>query len=143
MIRPFLITLILLCTIMMAGCSNPTAQTDPADLIGPVWTLRQVQIFGSSNLDTNNDQVYTMEFSTDGWVSGRYDCNTYDATYTIVGGDVIEIDMISITEIYCGDPPAYEQYFLFHESYTFEINDDSLRLLHSANGVVLIFTADV
>lgn len=127
---------------MLAGCEEPTIQTDPADLIGPVWTLRQVQIFGSSNLDTNNDQIYTMEFSTDGWVSGRYDCNAYDAVYDIAS-DEISFQWAGITMIYCGDPPAYEQYFLFDESYTFEINDDSLRLLHSANGVVLIFTADV
>lgn len=127
---------------MIAGCDEPTTQSDPADLIGPVWTLRQVQRIGFSNLDTNNDQVYTMEFTIDGWASGSYDCNSYSATYTILGEGAIEIAMVAITEMYCGEPPAYEQYFLIDSLFTFEILDDSLRLLDSRHKYVLIFSAD-
>jgi heat shock protein HslJ len=139
--KPSLVRLVLI-TCTLAGCAAaPSAENaasganrDTASapsLPGTGWVVEDID--GTGIVDRSRA---TLEFATDGRVSGNASCNTYRATYEL-DRDVLTISRAITTRMAC--PPALMQQearFLAALTgvRTFEISNDGGLTLRSAAG---------
>ena len=91
---------ILVAALTVIGCSQPAASTapsaagPPAELPGTSWVLQGIS---GAQLGTG---VPTIDFGTDGNVSGSAGCNTFNGTYT-VDGSSISFGPLASTKMAC------------------------------------------
>jgi putative lipoprotein len=94
------IVILAVAALTLIGCSQPAASAAPSaagpptELPGTSWVL--VGISGAE-LGTG---VPTINFGTDGTVSGSAGCNTYNGTYT-VDGSSISFGPLATTKMAC------------------------------------------
>ena len=83
---------------LMAGCSlmQPNSPSTPkVDLVGGTWLAEDID--GAGVID---DAQSTLEFGTDGRVSGRGGCNRYGGTVKLKGASIIIGELFS-TKMAC------------------------------------------
>jgi heat shock protein HslJ len=86
--RTSIIVLVAAMALTVIGCSQPAASAAPSaagpptELPGTSWVL---QGLSGTQLGTG---VPTINFGTDGTVSGSAGCNTFNGTYTVDGSSI-------------------------------------------------------
>ena len=104
--RTVIVVLVAAVAFAVTGCSQPAASGaaatpgaaasggPPTELPGTSWVLQGIS---GAELGTG---VPTIEFGTDGTVSGSAGCNTYNGTYT-VDGSSITFGPLATTKMAC------------------------------------------
>ena len=99
--RTVIVVLVAAVAFSVIGCSQPAASGAPSasggpptELPGTSWVLQGIS---GAELGTG---VPTIEFGTDGTVSGSAGCNTYNGTYT-VDGSSIKFGPLASTKMAC------------------------------------------
>lgn len=74
--------------------------------------------------------AYTAEFSAQGEVSARADCNRCSASYS-AAGTTLEIGALACTRAYCGDDSLFDDYIAALDgAASFERSSSSLVIRH-------------
>ncbi len=98
--RTSIIVLVAAMALTVIGCSQPAASAAPSaagpptELPGTSWVLKGIS---GTELGTG---VPTIDFGTDGTVSGSAGCNTFNGTYT-VDGSSISFGPLASTKMAC------------------------------------------
>jgi heat shock protein HslJ len=98
--RTSIIVLVAAMALTVIGCSQPAASAAPSaagpptELPGTSWVLKDLS---GAELGTG---VPTIDFGTDGTVSGSAGCNTFNGTYT-VDGSSISFGPLASTKMAC------------------------------------------
>jgi len=92
---------------VLAGCATtqapPTASSSPG-LTGTTWQLVKFQGGDDTTLTPDDRTKYTLEFSADGGVSTRLDCNRGRGSWTSAGPGQIRFGPLALTRAMC--PPG-------------------------------------
>ena len=109
------------------GCGG-----DPKELlVGPAWTV--VEMNGQAVGDARNA---TLQFGSDGAISGRSFCNSYSGTYTMTG-EFLSMKVDASTLMGCdSEAMALEKLFieLVPVLRRFEIAGDGVMVIHADDG---------
>lgn len=136
--KVFWVASIILASLILIGCANndgqiidnselePASSTQP--LTGKTWILQ------ASNQPLLPESVITIEFTEDGKLNGSSGCNSYFGSYTIEG-DILTVDGIGATEMWCEDMMEQEMAFLemLQNAATIEFTESALTI-HTDGG---------
>jgi heat shock protein HslJ len=89
------------------SCSESTTGPDDLGLEG-AWELQSLQI-ASGPAQSVEPGSYTAEFTADGGVTARADCNRCSGSYSSAGTG-LEIGALACTRAYCGDLSLSDEY---------------------------------
>ncbi len=78
-------------------------------LIGEIWMLTAIQYMDDTSASPVNPQDYTVQFSPDGTVAIKADCNQVAGSYTIEG-ESLSIQLGPTTTAFCGDESLDQQF---------------------------------
>ena len=99
--------MILIPLLFAAGCTGPAPVSPGPALDGTRWTLTDYVPDGISRHILDGSTV-TLDFTSDGKITGSAGCNNYFADYTLKG-TAITIGQAGSTEMYCTAPGVMEQ----------------------------------
>jgi polar amino acid transport system substrate-binding protein len=115
---------------------EPTATEHPAaDLIGPIWVLKEYTPPDGSATTPLDDPDSTVKFEVNDTVNGSGGCNTYEGTFVSDGTD-LDIEIGSITNLLC-DQPIMDQEQIF-----FQLLDEAQEYSVRADGSELEMLAE-
>lgn len=132
---------VMLLLVALAGCSASQSEGGPSGgtLTGQVWAL--TDLGGKAPLQ---DTGITIQFSTDGTVSGSSGCNQYSGTYTASGSSLTINTPLASTMMMCAEPimvqeTAYQTALAGVKAYT--VNGDKLTLFGPNNTEIANYKA--
>jgi polar amino acid transport system substrate-binding protein len=115
---------------------EPTATEHPAaDLIGPIWVLKEYTPPDGSATTPLDDPDSTVKFEVNDTVNGSGGCNTFEGTFVSDGTD-LDIEIGSITNLLC-DQPIMDQEQIF-----FQLLDEAQEYNVTADGSKLEMLAE-
>jgi heat shock protein HslJ len=79
--------------------STPVGSTDL--IIGHTWSWERTVMNDDSIIIPKNQNKFTIEFSRDGNVMGKTDCNSFSGTYQIGSDGIINFGPLASTKMYC------------------------------------------
>jgi heat shock protein HslJ len=99
-----------LAVMLLASACAPKATPTPANSItGIVWQWTNVTNQTTKQTTTvPTPENYTITFNTDGTVTGKADCNTFNGTYSQQNGFTIKLG--ASTMAFCGEASLDQQY---------------------------------
>lgn len=109
-----------------AGSATPSAQSDPADLVGVTWLLTEV-----GGAEPVEGAPVSVRFGEDGTVSGSGGCNRFSGTYDAEPGSLSIAEDIASNMMACQDDVMAVEAALLKalpEATGFEVGDGSLTL---------------
>jgi heat shock protein HslJ len=95
--------------LLLAACA-PTATPSSTNSIEDIlwqWTSLTNKSTGET-MTVPNPEDYTITFNTDGTLTGKADCNTFNGTYTQENGFSITLGASSMA--FCGEDSLDQQY---------------------------------
>jgi heat shock protein HslJ len=116
--------------LILVSCPDPA--TAPGDLpsVTGSWVLQSLQIEGGPDGMVAEPGAYTADFTTDGLVSARADCNRCSASYSAAGTN-LEIGALACTRAYCGEASLFDDYVAaLDDATSFERSSSSLVIRH-------------
>lgn len=125
---------------LLSSCSDQT--TAPGGITGVQgsWGLQSFHMTGVSMESVVEPGLYTAEFTAEGRLSARADCNRCSSSYS-AEGTRLEIGALACTRAYCGDESFFDDYVAALDSATsFERTSSSLLIRHP--GGSLHFVSD-
>ena len=123
-------------SIALTACASGSA-----NLEGRLWRMQSYRGADGQMLETLPDIKTTAEF-TDGQVGGNAACNTYNGSYEL-DGDQINFGLMMTTMMACPQEVMDQEtaYLVgLDQAATFEVTEDSLRILDADGEVVLAFS---
>ncbi len=93
--------------VMLGGCDSDTLA--PSDVIGDTWTLVSLQEAGATPIVVENPARYTLQFSSEGRLLVRSDCNSCGGSYSLTDS-LLEVGPLACTRAYCGDASLDAKY---------------------------------
>lgn len=121
---------------LFLSCSDTTGPDAPASIEGS-WDLRSFQLGGSPAASVEPG-FYTADFTADGRVSARADCNRCTSSYSATGTS-LEIGALACTRAYCGDASFFDGYVAALDSATsFEGSSSTLVIRHPLGSLVFV-----
>jgi heat shock protein HslJ len=85
------------------GGGSAGASTDPAELVGPTWTLDEATRGAMAQDADQVDADVTLQFAEDGTVSGSSACNTYSGPYEAQDDGSITLGPLASTQMACDE----------------------------------------
>jgi heat shock protein HslJ len=101
------VTLVLAAALAVSCSDSPSGPDEPESILGP-WELQSIQIAGQPAASVESG-LYTADFTADGHVSARADCNRCSGPYSSSGAR-LEIGVLACTRAYCGDESLFDEY---------------------------------
>ena len=130
---------LLLVLASLAGCSSSAGSPSGGTLTGQVWAL--TSLAGKAPL---KDTGITIQFNTEGTVSGSSGCNQYSGTYTASGSSLTIDTPLASTMMMCAQPVmvqenAYQAALATVKAYT--VSGDKLTLYGPNNTEIASYKA--
>lgn len=130
---------VVLMVVALAGCTSAAGAPSGGTLTGQVWAL--TDLAGKAPLQ---DTGITIQFGTDGTVSGSSGCNQYSGTYTASGSSLTIDTPLASTMMMCAEPvmvqeTAYQTALAGVKTYT--VKGDKLTLFGLNNVVIANYKA--
>ena len=130
---------LLLVLASLAGCSSSAGSPSGGTLTGQVWAL--TSLAGKAPL---KDTGITIQFNTEGTVSGSSGCNQYSGTYTASGSSLTIDTPLASTMMMCAQPvmvqeSAYQAALATVKAYT--VSGDKLTLYGPNNTEIASYKA--
>ncbi len=129
-----IVTLVIAAALAFSCSESPSGPNEPESILGS-WELRSIQLAGQPATSVEPG-LYTADFTAEGRVSARADCNRCAASYSSSssGGANLEIGALACTRAYCGDESLFDEYAGALDGATsFERSSTSL-VIRSASG---------
>lgn len=99
------------------------------------WELRSIQIAGQPAASVEAGR-YTAEFSADGRLTVRADCNQCSGSYS-TSGTTLEIGVLACTRAYCGDESFFDDYSTGLDAATgFQRSGERLAIRYGSGSLV-------
>ena len=98
------------------SCSDSPTGPDEGTSVEGSWDLRSFQLAGGL-VGLIEPGFYTADFTADGHVSARADCNRCSASYSVAGTN-LEIGTLACTRAYCGEASLFDDYVAALDSAT-------------------------
>ena len=134
-------TAVVLVLVALAGCSSSAGSQSASGgtLTGQVWALT-----GLAGKAPIQDTGITIQFGTDGNVSGSSGCNQYSGTYTASGNSLTINSPLASTMMMCAEPvmvqeSAYQAALAGVKAYT--VKGDKLTLFGPNNTEIANYKA--
>jgi heat shock protein HslJ len=124
------------------SCNSSTSSINPENskainLLGHKWELYSFRSENGSIINLNPDETYEIVFAQNDTLSGIADCNSYHCEFTAKDGGNIKIDLIHMTEIYCGEESHDDKYYdALRSTSVYEVNSIMLKLGFGTKGVL-------
>ena len=116
--------------LLFLSCSDSTTGPDDSPSIEGSWDLRSFQLSGGPVATVPESGFYTADFTADGRVSARADCNRCSASYSAAGMN-LEIGALACTRAYCGEASLFDDYVAALDgSISFERSSSGLVIRH-------------
>lgn len=80
------------------------------DLVGPTWGLVRISWFGGNATSPSEPEWFTLQFSRDGQVQVRADCNRGHGAWTSEGRRQLQLGPLALTRAHCGDDPVNRRF---------------------------------
>jgi para-nitrobenzyl esterase len=111
-----------------------------ADLGGTSWQLVKFQGSDDKTLTPDDKAKYTIEFSTDGGLTARIDCNRGRGTWKSSGASQLQFSPLALTRAQC-PPGSFHDQIVKHWDFirSYIIKDDQLFLSLMADGGIYEF----
>jgi heat shock protein HslJ len=110
------------------SCSDSTTTPEEPGLEG-AWELQSFQI-ASGPEQMVEPGAYTAEFTADGRVASRADCNRCSGAYSSAGMG-LEIGSLACTRAYCGEKSLFDAYVeALDRAVSFDRSGTSLWIRH-------------
>lgn len=124
------VTLGIAALLFLSSCSDSTTGPEESPSVAGLWDLRSFDLAGEPVATMVEPGIYTAEFTADGHVSARADCNRCSASYSAAGTN-LEIDALACTRAYCGEASLFDDYVAALDNATsFERSSSSLVIRH-------------
>ncbi len=126
-----------------AACVAPSSEPGVPPLTGSVWELQQIQMSDGTLLSADPPEHYTAEFSEDGQVFIRADCNRAIGQFTATADGQVSIDIGPTTLAACPESSIGTQFLqaLDNASLYFFDNDDLFIDLQLDSGTMQFSSA--
>jgi para-nitrobenzyl esterase len=118
--------------------SRQTGANGDATLVGPVWEWTQFAGEDGSSIVPEDPSAYSVQFSEDGSVAIRADCNRGIGTYAATSGSLM-ISVGAVTRAFCPEESLGDRYLRdlgFVRTYVIEDGMLYLNLLADAGNLV-------
>lgn len=76
-------------TLLVGGILNEFAIAQTLELTDTIWQLQQIQYNNDTRLEPEFPENYLIQFSEDGTVSIKADCNQVQGTYEVTGSNIV------------------------------------------------------
>jgi heat shock protein HslJ len=146
----------LLATVFVGACSSPSPPLRNPEaeqvaherelelmrikLVGPTWGLVQIHWMGGGATVPSQPEWYTLQFSDDGQVQVRADCNRGHGAWTTTGRGKLQLGPLAVTRAFCGDDPVNQRFLPDLEKVrSVEFTETRMRLIAPVDDVVLEF----
>jgi heat shock protein HslJ len=106
-----LLRTILFCAglLILAACTTSTTSTPTNSIQGIAWQWTSLTNRSTAETTTvPNPENYTITFNSDGTLTGKADCNTFNGTYSQENGFSITLGATSMA--YCGEASLDQQF---------------------------------
>ncbi len=128
---------------ILGACASSAETTAPAPdpLAGTRWQLVDIQYMDDTVVKPDAADKYTLDFSADGNVSIKADCNMLGGRYTFTSPSGLEFGPLRSTMAFCGEKSLYSRFtkdMPFVRS--FVIKDGRLHLALMADGGIYQFS---
>lgn len=118
---------------LFVSCSDSTTGPEERASVEGSWDLRSFQFSGGPVGTVTEPGHYTADFTADGHVSARADCNRCSASYSAAGTN-LEISVLACTRAYCGESSLFDDYAAaLDDATSFERSSSSL-VIHNPRG---------
>jgi heat shock protein HslJ len=94
--------------LLFLSCSDSTTAPDSTSIEGS-WDLQGFQFAGGPVSTVPASGLYTADFTAEGQVSARADCNRCSASYSAAGTN-LQIGALACTRAYCGELSLFDDY---------------------------------
>ena len=122
----------------MTSCCRACRAVKSKPVAGTQWTLIEIDGRAVNRLSAD-DGRFTLTLGTDGRVSGRGDCNTFFAAYSLESSK-IDVSRIAATRKLCPNQAGEDRYFRMLESAaTAGIDGEYMILKDSTEAIVASF----
>lgn len=122
--------MILLAGWALVSCDSGTSNSEISEVQGS-WQLQSFAMDDGSNVTVPNPEAYTAQFTPEGTLNVRADCNMCNGGYETEGNN-IQVGNMACTLAYCGDASLDSQYTsALSSASTFARNGDELLLAYS------------
>jgi heat shock protein HslJ len=126
--------------VLLAACAPSTSlQAAAADLTGPFWALSTLM----DKAVASNTGI-SIQFTSDGKVSGSSGCNRYSGTYTVSGNNMQISSPLATTRMACAqDVMDQENAYLkaLGDVKSYAVSGDQLALKDGSNKALLVYKA--
>ena len=124
---------LLIASLFVAGCCDCRKRSKlERPLVGTTWQLVQIMARDISP----SDDCYTIQFRSNGTVTGKGDCNILTATYRMTSSRELVISNLGSTRRLCPDYESENAFYDLLESIThYEMDADIMLLL--SNGTLV------
>lgn len=112
---------------------------DTSNLVGVEWLWKQTQYGNSQWLESDNPEIYRVEFNKNNKVTGRVDCNTLRAEYQL-SNNLLSLKDIVTTRSGCANPDLDTAFVNdLNRVVNFEVLEDRLVLQLNDNAGLMYF----
>ncbi len=119
----------------MTSCCRACRAVKSKPVIGTKWELIEMEGRTIPRLPGARDR-FTLMLGTDGRVSGRGDCNTFFAAYSLKDSK-IDIARVASTEMLCTNQAGEDRYFRMLESAATAAIDGEYMILKDSTEVIV------
>ncbi|HEY7819060.1 MAG TPA: META domain-containing protein [Vicinamibacteria bacterium] len=120
-----------------SSCADTLSAPSVPDGVVGSWELRSLQLAGQPAVTVEPGR-YTADFTADGSLTVRADCNRCSGSYSSSGSS-LEIDELACTRAYCGDASFSDLYSLgLDGAVSFQRSGASLAIRYGSGS--LLFT---
>lgn len=112
--------------VMLTACDNDALA--PSNVVGATWTLVSLQEAGAAAVVVDNPARYTLEFSSEGRLLVRSDCNSCGGPYSLADTS-LEVGPLACTKAFCGDTSLDAPYTVaLQRARSVSVTDSELRI---------------
>jgi heat shock protein HslJ len=128
-----ILTLVITASLASSCADSTSGPSEPESVLGS-WELRSIEIAGQP-VASVEPGLYTADFTTEGRVSARADCNRCSGSYS-ASEAVLEIGALACTRAYCGDESHFDDYTgALGDSMSFERSSASLVIRYAGGSL--------
>jgi heat shock protein HslJ len=127
--------LALVATVAGAACDNDNSTVAPSDIIGNSWRLVSMWEPGGAAIVVDDPSRYTLEFSTEGRLLVRSDCNSCGGSYSLTDSS-LEVGPLVCTRAFCGEASLDGRYTIALERARSVAADDDAMMIQGGGGIL-------
>jgi heat shock protein HslJ len=118
---------------LFLSCSDSATGPEPSEGVEGSWNLYSYQFAGGPVGIVSESGSYTVEFTADGRVGVRADCNRCSSSYSASGPPLMTLDIgnLACTRAYCGEASLFDAYTIaLGGASSFERSSSGLLIWH-------------